>query len=176
MAERRIVIYGETVLREVSEAVDEINRQVKDLVSDLVDTLKKAKGLGLSAVQIGVLMRVFVLDLSAVDLTESLRVFINPEILETSGEVEMEEGCLSFPGIYQKIARPAEVKVKATDLEGREFVLETKGLVARAVLHEYDHLEGKLYVDLMTPLTRTLLKGRLRKLARSSCAAAPPPA
>ncbi len=171
MSERRIVIYGEAVLREVSEAVDEINQQVKDLVSDLVDTLKKAKGLGLSAVQIGVLKRVFIVDLTAVDLTETLRVFINPEILETSGEAEMEEGCLSFPGIYQKIVRPAVVKVKATDLEGREFVLEAKGMAARAVLHEYDHLEGKLYIERMTPLTRTLLKGRLKKLAKSSCAA-----
>ena len=171
MTERRIVIYGEAVLREVSEAVDEIDQQVKDLVSDLVDTLKKAKGLGLSAVQIGVLKRVFVIDLAAVDLTETLRVFINPEILETDGEVELEEGCLSFPGIYQKIVRPAVVKVKATDPEGREFVLEATGLAARAILHEYDHLEGKLYIDRMTPLTRTLLKGRLRKLAKSSCAA-----
>ena len=171
MSERRIVIYGEAVLREVSEAVDEINRQVKDLVSDMVDTLKKAKGLGLSAVQIGVLKRVFIVDLTAVDLTETLRVFINPEILEKSGEAEMEEGCLSFPGIYQKIVRPAVVKVKATDLEGREFVLEAKGMAARAILHEYDHLEGKLYIECMTPLTRTLLKGRLRKLAKSSCAA-----
>lgn len=171
MSERRIVIYGEAVLREVSEAVDEINRQVKDLVSDMVDTLKKAKGLGLSAVQIGVLKRVFIVDLSVVDLTETLRVFINPEILETSGEAEMEEGCLSFPGIYQKIVRPAVVKVKATDLEGREFVLEATGMAARAILHEYDHLEGTLYIDRMTPLTRTLLKGRLKKLAKSSCAA-----
>ena len=171
MSERRIVIYGEAVLREVSEAVDEINQQVKDLVSDMVDTLKKAKGLGLSAVQIGVLKRVFVIDLAVVDLTETLRVFINPEILEKSGEAEMEEGCLSFPGIYQKIVRPAVVKVKATDLEGREFVLEAKGMAARAILHECDHLEGKLYIDRMTPLTRTLLKGRLRKLAKSSCAA-----
>ena len=171
MSERRIVIYGEAVLREVSEAVDEINQQVKDLVSNMVDTLKKAKGLGLSAVQIGVLKCVFIVDLTAVDLTETLRVFINPEILETSGEAEMEEGCLSFPGIYQKIIRPTVVKVKATDLEGREFVLEAKGMAARAILHEYDHLEGKLYIERMTPLTRTLLKGRLRKLAKSSCAA-----
>ncbi|MDH4035604.1 MAG: peptide deformylase, partial [candidate division Zixibacteria bacterium] len=122
MAERRIVTYGDPVLREVSEAVEIINQQVKDLVSDLVDTLKKAKGLGLSAVQIGVLQRVFIVDLSAVDITETLRVFINPEIVQSEGEIEMEEGCLSFPGIYQKIVRPAKVKVKALDLEGREYV------------------------------------------------------
>lgn len=171
MAEQRIVKYGDPVLREVSEAVEVINQQVKDLVSDLVDTLKKAKGLGLSAVQIGVLQRVFVVDLSAVDITETPRVFINPEIIEATGEIEMEEGCLSFPGIYQKIVRPAKVKVRAIDLEGREFVLEAGGLAARAVLHEYDHLEGVLYTERMTPLTRTLLRGRLRKLAKSSCAA-----
>jgi len=171
VAERRIVTYGDPVLREVSEAVEIINQQVKDLVSDLVDTLKKAKGLGLSAVQIGVLQRVFIVDLSAVDITETLRVFINPEIVQSEGEIEMEEGCLSFPGIYQKIVRPAKVKVKALDLEGREYVLEASGLAARALLHEYDHLEGILYIERMTPLTRTLLRGRLRKLAKSSCAA-----
>lgn len=171
MAERRIVTYGDPILREVSEAVDVIDQQVKDLVSDLMDTLKKAQGLGLSAVQIGVLLRVFVVDLSVVDITETLRVFINPEIIESTGEIEMEEGCLSFPGIYQKIVRPSTVKVRAIDLEGREFVLEAGGLAARAVLHEYDHLEGKLYIERMTPLTRTLLRGRLRKLAKSSCAA-----
>lgn len=171
MAERRIVTYGDPVLREVSEAVEVINQQVKDLVSDLEDTLKKAQGLGLSAVQIGVLVRVFVVDLSVVDITETLRVFINPEIIETDGEIEMEEGCLSFPGIYQKIVRPSKVKVRAIDLEGREFVLEAAGLAARAILHEYDHLEGVLYIERMTPLTRTLLRGRLRKLAKSSCAA-----
>ena len=171
MAERRIVTYGDPVLREVSEAVDVINQQVKDLVSDLVDTLKKAKGLGLSAVQIGVLQRVFIVDLSAIDITETVRVFINPEIIESTGEIEMEEGCLSFPGIYQKIGRPAKVKVRVMDVEGREFVLEAAGLAARAILHEYDHLEGVLYVERMTPLTRTLLRGRLRKLAKSSCAA-----
>jgi peptide deformylase len=170
VAERRIVTYGDPVLREVSEAVDEINQQVKDLVSDMVDTLKEANGLGLSAVQIGVLKRVCIVDLSAIDITETLRVFINPEIFDIEGEIEMEEGCLSFPGIYQKIVRPAKVKVRAKDLEGREFVLEAAGLAARAILHEYDHLEGTLYVERMTPLTRTLLRGRLRKLAKSSCA------
>lgn len=171
MAERRIVTYGDRILRETSEKVEEINQEVKDLVSQLTDTLRKAKGLGLSAVQIGVLKRVFIVDLSAVDLTETLRVFINPEIVETSGEVEMEEGCLSFPGIYQKIVRPAEVKVKAMDLDGKEFVLTTGGLAARAVQHEFDHLEGKLFIDRMSPITRTLLKGRLKRLVKETQAA-----
>ncbi len=168
MAERPIVIYGDPVLREVSLPVDEVNQEVKDLVSDLVDTLKKARGLGLSAVQIGVLKRVFIVDLSAVDITASLQVFINPEIVDTDGDTEFEEGCLSFPGIYQKITRPSRVRVRALDLEGNQFEREFEGLAARAVLHEYDHLEGKLFIDYLSPLARTMLKGRLRKLSKAS--------
>jgi peptide deformylase len=168
VALRRIVTYGEPILREVSEPVQRIDQEIKDLVSDLTDTLRAAKGLGLSAVQIGVTKRVFIVDLSAVDITESLRVFINPEIIETGGDAELEEGCLSFPGIYQKLQRPSLVKVRAIGLDGKQFVLEAKGLAARAVLHEYDHLEGTLFIDHMSPLTRTLLKGRLRKLQQVS--------
>jgi len=168
VAERRIVTYGEPVLREVSEPIEKIDQEIKDLVSNMSDTLKKAKGLGLSAVQIGVLKRLFIVDLSAVDITETLRVFINPEIIATEGEQEMEEGCLSFPGIYQRLTRPGKVKVRATDLDGNEFELEATGLAARAVLHEYDHLQGVLFIDHMSPLTRTLLKGRLRKIKTAS--------
>lgn len=168
MAERPIVIYGDPVLREVSHLVDEVNQEVKDLVSNLVDTLKKARGLGLSAVQIGVLKRVFVVDLSAVDITAKLQVFINPEIVDTSGEIEYEEGCLSFPGIYQKITRPERIKVRALGLDGKPFELEAGGMVARAIQHEYDHLEARLFIDHLSPLARTMLKGRLRKLSKAS--------
>lgn len=168
MAARPIVIYGDPVLREVSREVKEIDPEIKDLVSDLTDTLKKAKGLGLSAVQIGVLKRIFIIDLSAVDITESLKVFINPEIVETSSEVEFEEGCLSFPGIYQKITRPARVRVRALDLDGNPFEMEAEGLAARAVLHEFDHLEGKLFIDYLSPLAKTMLRGRLKKLSKAS--------
>ncbi len=169
MAKRPIVIYGDPVLREVSEEVDPISQETKNLVSDLADTLKKAKGLGLAANQIGVAKRVFVIDLSAVDIDESLTVFINPEIVETSGEkVQMEEGCLSFPDLYLKISRPERVKVRATDLDGNRFEMEATGIVARAVQHEYDHINGKLFIDRVSPLTRSMIKGRLRKLAAAS--------
>jgi peptide deformylase len=168
VAERPIVIYGDPVLREVTQAVDEINQEVKDLVSDMVDTLKNAKGLGLAASQVGVAKRLFIVDLSAVDINETLKVFINPEIVETDGEIELEEGCLSFPDMYLKIIRPERVKVRATDLDGNQFELAVEGMVARAILHEYDHTLGKLYIDLLTPLARTMLKGRLRKLAAAS--------
>ena len=165
MAERPIVIYGDPVLREVSKPVDSVNQQVKDLVSDLTDTLRKARGLGLAAVQLGVPRRVFLVDLSALDVRETLRVFINPEIVSTTGEVELEEGCLSFPELYQKIVRPATVTVRALDADGNPFEMTAEGLSARAILHEYDHLEGKLFIDYLSPLTRQLLRGRLKKLA-----------
>jgi peptide deformylase len=134
----------------------------------MVDTIKKAKGLGLAAVQIGVPKRIFLVDLSAVDLNETLRVYINPEIVETEGEVTYEEGCLSFPGIYQKVDRPAKVTIRATDLEGNRFEQTADGIAARAILHEFDHLEGKLFIDYLSSITRSLLKGRLKKLATAS--------
>ena len=168
MAERPIVLYGDPVLREVAQPVEEINQGVKDLVSDMVDTLKQARGLGLAASQVGVAWRLFIVDLSAVDIDETLRVFINPEIVETYGEVEMEEGCLSFPDLYLRITRPERVKVRATDLEGKRFEITVDGIAARAILHEYDHTEGKLYIDKLSPLARTMLRGRLRKLAAAS--------
>ncbi len=169
MAEQRIVLYGDPVLREKAAPVDDIDQEVKDLVSNMVDTLKMNHGLGLAAPQVGVLKRVFIVDLSSVDLNETVRVFINPEILTTSKEkVELEEGCLSFPGIYQSIVRPAGVRVRATGLDGQQFELGLGGLTARAVLHENDHLNGVLFIDHISPFARTLLRGKLKRLAAAS--------
>ncbi len=167
MAERPIVLYGDPVLREKAIKVEEFNQELKDLVSDMEGALKKAQGLGLAAPQVGVAKRVFILDLSAIDLSEQMRVFVNPEIVETSGEIELEEGCLSFPGIYQSIIRSENVLVRASDLDGNQFEMKVTGMTARAVLHEYDHLEGILFIDLLSPLTRTMLKGRLKKLVEA---------
>ncbi|MCB2230854.1 peptide deformylase [bacterium] len=169
MAAHDIVIYGDPVLREVAEPVEQVDQAVKDLVSTMVDTLKKAHGLGLAAPQVGVSKRVFIVDLSAIDLTAELHVFINPEIVwKSEDEVELEEGCLSFPGIYQKIVRPARVKIRALNLDGKPFEMEADGMAARAILHEYDHLEGTLFIDHISSIARTLLKGRLKKLAAAS--------
>lgn len=168
MAVRPIVIYGDPVLREMGEPVEEIDQEVKDLVSDMTDTLKKAKGLGLAASQVGSAKRLFVIDLSAIDVDASLMVFINPEIVETDGAVEMEEGCLSFPDMYLKITRPERVKVRAYDMDGNLFEMEAGGMTARAIQHEYDHTQGKLFIDHLTPLARTMINGRLRKLAKAS--------
>lgn len=169
MAAHDIVIYGDPVLRKVAEPVEQVDQAVKDLVSMMVDTLKKAHGLGLAAPQVGVSKRVFIVDLSAIDLTAEQHVFINPEIVwKSEDEVELEEGCLSFPGIYQKIVRPARVKIRALNLDGKPFEMEADGMAARAVLHEYDHLEGTLFIDHISSIARTLLKGRLKKLAAAS--------
>ncbi len=165
MAERPIVLYGDPVLRDKAQPVEKIDREIKDLVADMIATLTKAKGLGLAAPQVGAEKRIFIIDISAIELTESMRVFINPEILETSGEVLMEEGCLSFPGIYQKIVRPEKVKIRATDIDGKEFTMRADGMLARAILHEYDHLEGKLFIDYFSPLSRALVSGKLKRIA-----------
>jgi peptide deformylase len=164
VAARPIVLYGDPVLREKAKPVEKVNQAVKDLVAGMVATLKNARGLGLAAPQVGESLRIFIVDLSALDLTEPLRVFINPQILETSGEVMLEEGCLSFPGIYQKVSRPEKVKVRATDIDGHEFELAASGVLARAIQHEFDHLEGKLFIDYISSLSRALIKGKLRKL------------
>ena len=168
MAVRPIVLYGDPVLREKAKPVEKIDRNIKNLVADMIATLKHANGLGLAAPQVGESFRIFIIDISALELTESVRVFINPEILETSGEVLMEEGCLSFPGIYQKVTRSERALVRATDLEGKQFTLNASGMLARAILHEFDHLEGKLFIDYITPLSRALLRGKLRKLAEAA--------
>jgi peptide deformylase len=167
MAVKPIVKYGDPVLREISKPVETITSTVKDLVADLKATLKKAKGLGLSAVQVGVPLRVFIVDISAIDISAETRVYINPEIIETSGNCDFEEGCLSFPGIYQTLARPERVKIKALDENGKEFVQEAEGIIARAILHENDHLDGVLFIDRFSPLTRTLVDRKLKRLAKS---------
>ncbi|MFH2036362.1 MAG: peptide deformylase [Candidatus Zixiibacteriota bacterium] len=166
MADRPIVLYGDPVLREIAKPVEEIDQSVKNLVENLKATLQKAKGLGLAAPQIGESKRIFIVDLSAIDLTESARVFINPEIIEETGEVLLEEGCLSFPGIYQKIVRAEKIKVKALDIDGKEFILEANGMLARAIQHEFDHLEGKLFIDYLSSISLVLLKGKLSKLKK----------
>lgn len=167
MAIRRIVTYGDPVLREVSEPADKITAEVKNLVADLKATLKNASGLGLSAVQIGVPLRVFIVDLSAIDIAAEPKVFINPEIIESEGMVEYEEGCLSFPGIYQRLTRSERVKIKALDEEGKEFILEADGVAARAIQHENDHLDGVLFIDRFSALGRALVDRKLKRLTKS---------
>lgn len=144
MAIRNIRINGDEVLRKRSKEVTEITDRTLKLIKDMAETMYDADGVGLAAPQVGILQRIFVIDVYD---GEGLRVFINPEILEVKGSQLGEEGCLSVPGEVADIERPNYVKVKAINEKGEEFILEATELLARAVLHENDHLDGKLYVD-----------------------------
>lgn len=144
MAIRNIRQHGDEVLRKKSKVVTEITPRTIKLINDMADTMYEADGVGLAAPQVGILQRVFIID--AYD-DEGLRVFINPEILEVSGSQIGDEGCLSLLGKSADIERPNYVKVKALNERGEEFILEATELLARAILHENDHLDGILYID-----------------------------
>lgn len=144
MAIRNIRTIGDDVLRKKCKEVVEITNRELTLIEDMVDTMFEANGVGLAAPQVGVLKRIFVIDIGDENGT---MVFINPEILETKGTQCDEEGCLSIPGESKPVERPNYVKVKAFNEKGEEFILEGEELLARAILHENDHLNGVLYVD-----------------------------
>ena len=164
MAHRGIVVYGSPVLREKCVPVEEVTPEVKEFIAGMFATLKRAKGLGLSAPQVGDNRRIFILDLSSVSLEHEKMVFINPEILEADGEQTGEEGCLSFPGLYLELNRAQRVVCEFTDLEGNRQQVEAEGLPARAIQHETDHLNGKLFIDYLTPADREMISGKLKKI------------
>ncbi len=145
MALRNLVIEGDPLLRKKSRTVDEITPRIIKLLDDMADTMYfENRGIGIAAPQVGVLRRVFVVDVG----DEHGKIeFINPEILETSGSQTDNEGCLSGPGKTCPVTRAEYVKVKALDRDGNEFTIEGEGLLARCILHEYDHLEGILFID-----------------------------
>ncbi|ENZ01736.1 peptide deformylase [Clostridium thermobutyricum] len=144
MAIRNIRKKGEEVLRKKSKIVENIDNRTLTLIEDMIDTMYEADGVGLAAPQVGILKRIFVIDVYD---GEGARVFINPEILESSGSQIGEEGCLSAPGEFGEVERPNYVKVKALNENGEEFVLEAQELLARAIFHEYDHLDGIIFLD-----------------------------
>ena len=144
MALRNIRKFEDDILRKKCREVEEINDRIVTLVKDMAETMYDADGVGLAAPQVGILKRIFVIDVYD---EEGLRVFINPKILETSGEDLETEGCLSLPGKQGEVLRPKKVKVKAFNIKGEEFTLEAEGLLARAICHENDHLDGVLFID-----------------------------
>lgn len=143
MAVLKIVKFGDPMLRKVSRPVEEITPRICTLIDDMIDTMRAAGGCGLAAVQVGVLRRVVVIEI------EEGKVFelINPKIVAFAGEQQEQEGCLSFPGNYGITKRPKAVTVRATDRHGKEYELIGSDLLARAICHECDHLDGKLYTD-----------------------------
>lgn len=149
MSVRKILKFGDSFLREKAKDVHKVSRKIQDLVNDLLDTMYANNGVGLAAPQIGEPYRVFVIDVSTGDEPLNPIVFINPKIIKKSGATVSREGCLSFPEAFTDVRRYSDVMIKAMDRKGRSFVLEVKDgpLLARAIQHEYDHLDGILFVD-----------------------------
>jgi peptide deformylase len=167
MSVRPIVKYGDPVLHSPSAPVTAIDDAVVRLVDDMVATMYAAPGIGLAAPQIGVGLRVIVIDLSVGADPSQLIKLVNPEFVTREGEQKHDEGCLSVPGYGGSPVRPARVTVKGLDLLGNERVYTATELLARAFCHEIDHIDGLLFVDRLTPLKRDLMKRKLRKRAKN---------
>jgi peptide deformylase len=163
---RPIVKYGADVLQKVSQPVENITDKEVQLVTDMVETMYKAPGVGLAAPQVGVSQRIMVTDTSGGEKQDSLLVVVNPEIVDTDGEQYEEEGCLSIPGFSEFVRRPRTVVIRGVDLDGKDLVLEGTGLLARAFCHEMDHLNGVLFLEHLSFIKRDLIKRRIRKLVK----------
>ena len=175
MAVRPVVIWPDERLRQPSVAITVIDPSVRELYQDLVDSMYAENGLGIAALQLGDPRRMFIVEPKLAGRTDADPpvAFINPEVIETSDEVQdSEEGCLSFPEIYVKVKRPMRCKVRAMGLDGQIFEIEGEGLLARCLLHENDHLTGKLLVDFVGPLKRQMIKKKLQKVKAADAEAA----
>lgn len=162
-----IVKYPDPVLSKKGEAVTEFGPELAQFVQEMWASMYSAHGIGLAAPQIGVSKRITVIDVSFKERPDEKLVLINPEILEREGKQFEEEGCLSLPEIREKIQRAARVKVRAQDVNGEFFEAEGDDLLARAIQHEIDHLDGVLFIDRLSPLKRDLVKRRIRKLQKN---------
>lgn len=165
MAIRTILRYPDKRLRDKALPVAVVDDDTRKLCDDMAETMYAAPGVGLAAPQIGVSKRIFVIDIATADEKSDLRVFINPEFVAREGETVWEEGCLSFPGIHEEVQRAAKVTVRAQGLDGNVFEVTAEGLLAIAIQHEYDHLEGTLMVDRVSLLKRRFIDREMRKRA-----------
>ncbi len=163
MAILKIIKVGHPLLTQKARPVEDINQEIVELARDMVETMYRAPGVGLAAPQVSRGIRLITVDLSVGENKDELFILVNPEILEESGKITAEEGCLSVPGIYEKVSRPERAVVKGYDLSGREITIEAHDLLARAFTHEIDHLEGKLFIDRLSPLKKSLIKNSIKK-------------
>lgn len=166
----KIKIYGNPVLRRMSEEVESIDDDIRKFVDDMFDTMYAADGVGLAAPQVGISKRIFIIDVSEVDgEPQEPMAFINPKIIWKSDRTNIiEEGCLSIPGIREDVKRSEEVEVEALNEKGEPVHYKAKGLFARAILHENDHLNGVLFVDYLGSVRRMMIKDRLAELEQRS--------
>jgi peptide deformylase len=168
---RTILHYPDPRLREKGRKVEAVTDEIKKLVDDMAETMYAAPGVGLAATQIGEAVQLFVVDTAEEGAPSDFRVFINPEILEREGDITWNEGCLSFPGVNEEIERAAKVRVRAQDRNGKTFELEAEGLLAVAIQHEYDHLQGVLMIDHMGPLKKRMTHRKMIKRADETASA-----
>lgn len=166
MAILQILQYPDERLHTIASKVVQVNDVTRKLVRDMAETMYAAPGIGLAATQINVHEQVIVVDIS--ETHDQLMVFINPEILSQSGGLEGEEGCLSVPGIYEKVRRADHVTVRALDMEGKPFTLQAEGFLAVCIQHEMDHLRGKVFVEYLSQLKQTRLRAKLKKRRREA--------
>ena len=165
MAFRRIITIADPILYKKSAEVTQFNAELRELIRDMFDTLYKGDGVGLAAVQIGVLKQVIVYDLKKQGFTKG--VIINPKILQTSPEmIEADEGCLSVPGVSALLERPQWVKIRYQNLSGAEHILEGEYLMARMILHEMDHLNGEVFIDKLKPEYKKLVKNDVKMIKK----------
>jgi peptide deformylase len=164
---RPILKYGDSILHDRARPVEAVTPDIEKLIDDMIDTMYAAPGIGLAAPQVGVDLRIFVVDTSVGRDAAGLMVFVNPEFLERDGVQLEEEGCLSVPGFNATVVRPTRAVVKGLDRHGDPMQIEGVGLLARAFQHEMDHLDGTLFVDRIRGIKRDLIVRRIRKLTRA---------
>lgn len=161
MAILDILHFPDERLRKVCTPVDEVNDEVRRTLDDMLETMYAAPGIGLAAIQVNIHKRMLVLDIS--EDNSDPRCFINPEIISRDGQEEMQEGCLSVPGFFENVTRAEKIRVRALDRDGNPFELDADGLLAVCIQHEIDHLDGKLFVDYLSPLKRQRIRKKLEK-------------
>ncbi|GAA5164412.1 peptide deformylase [Viridibacterium curvum] len=164
MALLPILHFPDPRLHKIAAPVKQVDSRIRQLVADMAETMYAAPGIGLAATQVDVHERVLVIDAS--EDKSGLRAFINPEIIERSGEQICEEGCLSVPGIYEKVSRAGWVRVRALNEKGESFEMEAEGLMAVCIQHEIDHLDGKVFVEHLSQLKQNRIKNKMAKRAR----------
>ncbi len=161
MAILDILVYPDKRLRQQAKAVTKFDQELETLVADMAETMYAAPGIGLAAIQVDVLLRAVVMDLS--EEKNDLKVYINPEIVEIDGTTEYEEGCLSVPGVFAMVERVDQVRIHAQDTKGKKFEIEADGLLSVCIQHEVDHLNGKVFVDYLSRMKRDRVRRKMLK-------------
>ena len=162
----KVELYPAPVLREKAKVVEEVNDEVLQLLDDMEETMENCNGAGLAANQVGVLKRVMIVDLGLDGGEKKIVHFINPELVESEGESVREEGCLSFPKLFDKVKRPYRAVVRALGRDGKPFELQGEGYVTHALLHELDHLDGVLFIDRISTIRREIIKRKIKKMMK----------